>query len=306
MTPVAKARFQRVVPKLLRWYAKHGRDFIWRRTGRAPYTVLVTEFMLQQTTAQLAERKLPQFLKLFPTAKRLATASTSEVLRAWQGLGYNRRALNLHRAAKELSIRKTFPDSIEELMALPGVGRYTAAAVLAFAFNRDVPVVDVNIERVLSRLYKRMPDTNATLAIPRCFAIDEVIMPKGKSSLWHEALMDFGATICTRRNPKCESCFLLHDCPSGKTFLTQNIATPAKRAKETTFFGHPRRIWRGRVLTAISKQDGIAKTSLVKQLRETWLVDSPEFVTFLEDILSSLCAEGFCEMRGRSYFLKKR
>ena len=200
-----RARLLSAVPILLGWHSNNKRSFIWRGLRRSPYVVLVSEFMLQQTGAKQVEKKLPKFLRQFPSIKKLASASRPDVLRAWQGLGYNRRALNLHNAAKVIATMRRFPKTIEELQLLPGVGRYTANAILAFTHNADVPVVDVNIERILSRWWKPMKHSNEKLPMRDIYKLDAAILPKGKSSAWHEALMDLGSTICTKKNPKCRS-----------------------------------------------------------------------------------------------------
>jgi A/G-specific adenine glycosylase len=170
---------------LLTWYAEHGRDLPWRRT-RDPYRILVSEVMLQQTQV---ERVIPRYLawlERWPTVDALAAASPADVIREWQGLGYNRRGLNLHRAARLITAHG-WPDDLTEL---PGVGRYTAAAVAAFAFGRDVLPVDTNVRRVQER-------TGQTF-----------------SSAAGQALMDLGATVCLARVPRCAVCPLAAACPS--------------------------------------------------------------------------------------------
>jgi A/G-specific adenine glycosylase len=170
---------------LLTWYAEHGRDLPWRRT-RDPYRILVSEVMLQQTQV---ERVIPRYLawlERWPTVDALAAASPADVIRKWQGLGYNRRGLNLHRAARLITAHG-WPDDLTEL---PGVGRYTAAAVAAFAFGRDVLPVDTNVRRVQER-------TGHTF-----------------SAAAGQALMDLGATICLARVPRCSVCPLAAACPS--------------------------------------------------------------------------------------------
>jgi A/G-specific adenine glycosylase len=170
---------------LARWFRENGRDLPWRRT-RDPYAILVSEVMLQQTQV---ERVIPRYLawlERWPTVEALAEAPPADVIRAWQGLGYNRRGLNLHRAAKRIAA-DGWPDDLTEL---PGVGPYTAAAIRSFALEEDVLPVDVNVERVLRR-------TGATF---------------GASS--GQALMDLGATICIARVPRCDACPLAEACPS--------------------------------------------------------------------------------------------
>ncbi len=171
--------------ELLGWFAENGRDLPWRRT-RDPYAILVSEVMLQQTqTARVAPRYL-DWLERWPSVEALAAAPTAEVIRAWQGLGYNRRALNLQRAAQAVAAGG-WPD---DLTALPGVGRYTADAVACFAFGRPVLPADVNVRRVLDRTG---------------FAFDHSCA---------QALMDLGATVCIARVPRCGECPLASGCPS--------------------------------------------------------------------------------------------
>jgi A/G-specific adenine glycosylase len=179
-----------VVDRLLTWFAANGRDLPWRRT-RDPYAILVSEVMLQQTQAARVVPRYVAWLERWPTAEALADASTAEVLREWQGLGYNRRALNLQRAVREVAA-DGWP---EDLTTLPGVGPYTAAAVARFAFGRAVLPVDVNVRRVIERTGASFDHTCA------------------------QALMDLGATVCTARVPRCGDCPLREECPSrGRRF----------------------------------------------------------------------------------------
>ena len=171
--------------RLLDWFADHGRDLPWRRT-RDPYAILVSEVMLQQTQVERVVPRYFAWLERWPSVESLAAASPAEVIRAWQGLGYNRRGLNLHRAACTIAA-EGWP---EDLKTLPGVGPYTAAAVRCFAFGEDVLPVDVNVERVRRRTGG---DFGAVSA---------------------QALMDLGATICLARIPRCGRCPLAGECPS--------------------------------------------------------------------------------------------
>jgi len=170
---------------LLQWYAANGRDLPWRRT-RDPYAILVSEVMLQQTQVERVIPRYRAWLERWPSAEALADASPADVSRAWQGLGYNRRGLNLHRAARIVAERG-WPDDLTEV---PGVGPFTAAAVACFAFGRDVLPVDTNVRRVQERTgYEFSADAG-------------------------QALMDLGATICLARVPRCERCPLASKCPS--------------------------------------------------------------------------------------------
>ena len=173
---------------LLSWYAHHGRDLPWRRT-RDPYAILVSEIMLQQTQVDRVVPAYLEWLERWPTAEALAGAAVAEVIRAWQGLGYNRRALALHRAAQSIA-SDGWP---ADLTSLPGVGPYTAAAIRNFAFGDDVLPHDVNVDRVERRT------------------------GHGFSGAAAQALMDLGATVCLARVPRCEACPLAGDCPSRGT-----------------------------------------------------------------------------------------
>jgi A/G-specific adenine glycosylase len=177
-----------VETRLLAWFAEHGRDLPWRRTND-PYAILVSEVMLQQTQVERVVSRYVAWLERWPTATSLAAAPTAEVIRAWQGLGYNRRAVNLHRAAQVVA-SEGWP---EDLTSLPGVGPYTSAAIRRFASNDDVLPVDVNVNRVQRRT-------------------GHAFSPRAA-----QALMDLGATICLARVPRCGSCPLADECPSRGT-----------------------------------------------------------------------------------------
>lgn len=295
-----RERFRRIVPMLLEWHRANQRSFIWRGLKRSPYVVLVSEFMLQQTGARQVEKHLPEFLRKFPTLKKLAAASRPEVIRAWQGLGYNRRAINLHLAAKAIAAKGKFPKGLKGLQGLQGVGIYTASAVLAFAYNADVPVVDVNIERVLSRLWKPMRSSHETLPIKEIYRLDQAILPTGQSSNWHEALMDLGATICTKKSPQCKSCPLRPMCPS----VQKMKMFPAKPSlnPEPCYFGEPRRIWRGRILQLISKNERLNKLSLLADLRKRYAISESTFVPFVLSVLATLEEEGFLTQTKKGAF----
>ena len=181
---------ERVRELLLAWYDRNGRDLPWRRT-RDPYAILVSEVMLQQTQVERVVPRYEAWLVRWPTAEALAAASTADVIVAWQGLGYNRRALSLHRAAQQVAAHG-WPDDLTEL---PGVGLYTADAVACFAFGRPVLPVDVNVRRVSERTGRSFSPAAA------------------------QALMDLGKTVCLARLPRCEICPLAQACPSrGRRF----------------------------------------------------------------------------------------
>ena len=179
------SRLERVEERLLAWYGQNARPLPWRLT-RDPYAILVSEVMAQQTQVDRVVPRWHAWLERWPTVDALAAASPADVIREWQGLGYNRRALNLHRAAQQVTAHG-WPDDLTEL---PGVGRYTADAVACFAHGRDVLPVDVNVRRVSER-------TGHTF-----------------TSAAAQALMDLGATVCLARIPRCDACPLAERCPS--------------------------------------------------------------------------------------------
>ncbi|HXG03035.1 MAG TPA: A/G-specific adenine glycosylase [Candidatus Binatia bacterium] len=208
----AVGRFQR---RLLAWYARHGRDLPWRRT-RDPYRVLVSEVMLQQTQVERVVPKYREFLRRYPTLADLAAAHVADVRRLWYPLGYNARPVRLHRIACEAMARYggRLPDTREALQALPGVGRYTAGAVLAFAYGRDEPVLDTNVRRVLGRVFlgpRRLARLRGTRTL---WDLAAAVLPPGRAYDFNQALMDFGATWCTARAPRCAACPLRRECVS--------------------------------------------------------------------------------------------
>ena len=217
-------RFQR---RLLAWYARHGRDLPWRRT-RDPYRVLVSEVMLQQTQVERVVPKYREFLRCYPTLQDLAAAHVADVRRLWYPLGYNARPVRLHRIACEAMARYggRLPDTREALQALPGVGRYTAGAVLAFAYGRDEPVLDTNVRRVLGRVFlgpRRLARLRGTRTL---WDLAAALLPAGRAYDFNQALMDFGATWCTARAPRCGACPLRRECVSARATGT---AGPRRR-----------------------------------------------------------------------------
>ena len=181
------------------WADGARRDLPWRRT-RDPWAVLVSELMLQQTQVPRVVPRYEEFLSRFPTPAAAAVAGVAELVRAWAGLGYNRRAVNLHRAAVEIVDRHggELPRTFDQLLALPGVGPYTARAVLAFAFEADVGVVEVNSARVLARAA-----AGRRLSAGEAQALADRLVPEGRGWAWNQAMLDLGATVCTKAAPRC-------------------------------------------------------------------------------------------------------
>jgi A/G-specific adenine glycosylase len=218
-TPRARtpAHAQAFTRKLLRWWSRAARDLPWRRT-RDPYRVLVSEFMLQQTQVSRVEEYYPRFLARFPDLETLAAAPARAVREAWDGLGYYARARNLHRLAKQVSgVRCQVPDDPEELVKLPGVGRYTAGAVASFAYEKPVPAVDTNVTRVLRRVFFGTNGRQSTYS-GRVWALAHALVPKNGRRAWrfNQAVMELGALICVARKPKCPKCPVRLTCKTGK------------------------------------------------------------------------------------------
>jgi A/G-specific adenine glycosylase len=222
---------ERVRRRLLAWYAAEARDLPWRRTPD-PYAILVSEIMLQQTRVDTVLRYYEPFLKRFSTVRRLASAPIGDVLKAWEGLGYYRRAHNLHRTAVAI-VREhggVFPDSAEGLARLPGIGPYTAAAVASIAFGVDEPALDGNVIRVISRLLRVAGDparaaTRATLraAVGR-------LTQGGRAGAVNQALMDLGARVCTPRSPQCAACPIASECDAHHTETVADFPQRPRKA----------------------------------------------------------------------------
>jgi A/G-specific adenine glycosylase len=192
---------------LLRWYSKTGRDLPWRRT-RDPYAILVSEFMLQQTQVATVMPYYEKWLERFPDFVALASASEGDVLHAWQGLGYYRRARNLHTTAKIVvdRYRGQFPKSIEQTQLFPGVGKYTAHAVATFAFNQPVGIVEANTARVLSRLFALRIPIDSTAGRNALWSHAVGLVPEKSAARYNSALLDLGALICLPGKPRCGVC----------------------------------------------------------------------------------------------------
>ena len=206
----------RIQKKLLQWFRKNARDLPWRET-RDPYAIWVSEVMLQQTQVPTVIPYYQRFLKSFPTIRHLARADFSKVLKIWEGLGYYSRARNLHRASKIL-LKKfggNIPDTRDDLLKLPGLGRYTVGAILSIAYNKEAPILDGNVKRVLSRLFAISGDPKKTEGL--LWQISESLIPQGRANAFNQALMDLGSIICTAKAPQCPRCPLIKEC-QGKAF----------------------------------------------------------------------------------------
>ena len=201
---------------LLHWYASHGRSLPWREAV-TPYGIWLSEVILQQTRVVQGEAYWRRFLAEWPTVEQLARASEDEVLRMWQGLGYYSRARNLHAAARQIAALGHFPDTYDAIRALKGVGDYTAAAIASFAFGLPYAAVDGNAYRVLARSFGIDTPINDALG-KRTFAqLAQSLLPKHRAADFNQAMMDFGATQCVPRSPRCEACPMAETCDALRT-----------------------------------------------------------------------------------------
>ena len=261
---------------LLGWATPRLREFVWRNT-RDPWAVLVSEVMLQQTGVARVIPKWGAFMEAFPTPSDCAQSALGDVLRLWQGLGYPRRARNLHAAAGVIAREHggEVPDSLDSLLALPGVGAYTARAVLAFAFEYDVAVVDTNIARVLARLKgERLTPKRAQVAA------DE-LLAEGTAWLWNQAFMDLGATVC-RPVPLCDECPWFEFCAWRGEGDDPAVGSAGVSAPQGRFEGSDRQA-RGRLIKALG--EGSVRVNDVAKV-----MDRPRDVA--ERLMKALEAEG--------------
>ncbi|HEX9269567.1 MAG TPA: A/G-specific adenine glycosylase [Candidatus Limnocylindria bacterium] len=264
---------------LLRHYRSTARDLPWRRT-RDPYAILVSEVMLQQTQAARVVPAYRRFLARFPSLRTLAAAPLGAVLREWSGLGYNRRARDLHRIAR--ASPDGLPRTVEALDAFPGIGAYTAGAVACFAFGARVPFADTNIRRVLGRVFLGRVATEREAR-----ALDERHMPTDAVA-WHHALMDLGATTCSARAPRCAACPLAARC-AARAGATLRPAAAEHAGPDRSYAASDRRI-RGAIVRAlVAAPDGATVTSLERAIGDTRVAR----------LAAALVTDGLVERAGR-------
>jgi A/G-specific adenine glycosylase len=293
---------------LIAWYRAHGRDLPWRHT-RDPYAILVAEIMLQQTQVDRVAPKYRAFLERFPTLGDLAAASVADAITAWAGLGYNQRAVRLHQIARIAVARHggKLPDTLEELLRLPGIGRYTAGAIACFALGQAVATVDTNIRRVLVRVFAgALSEDAARFERPaEALALAEAALPDDAEQAydWNQALMDLGATICGARAPLCERCPLSALCLTAgqlrqRTLFPTGAALPQLRAAESPAaykiskagvpFARTTRYYRGRVVAALRSASALT----VPELAAAMAPDAPGDEVWLRDLVAGLVRDG--------------
>lgn len=223
-------RYKEVSPRLLKWFRKNARDLPWRKT-KDPYAIWVSEIMLQQTQVDTVEPYYHRFLKRFPNVRRIARAKLDTVLKLWEGLGYYSRARNLHLAAKKVvrDYDGNIPQTKQALLALPGVGPYTAGAIASIAFNQNEPLVDGNVTRVLCRLFRIRENPKSGKVQKRLWHLAEELLPPGQAGTFNQALMELGATICSPRGPTCDTCPLRKICSAREHNEQEKIPLQTNR-----------------------------------------------------------------------------
>ena len=294
---------------LLQWYAAEKRSLPWRETSD-PYAILVSEIMLQQTQVDRVLPKYFQFLTAFPTLDALATAPTADVISVWVPLGYNMRAVRLQSIARQViaEYHGRIPDTIEELLKLKGVGRYTAGAIACFAYHKQVATVDTNIRRVLHRIFFGLEHPEPKLNDAQMLLHAERVLPEGEAYNWNQALMDLGATICTSNNPRCGQCPLQETChayaemsqhslfPSGTVFRQLRKVAEKKPAYTSQPFTSSNRYFRGRIIKLLSSMPTSQKLTLDQlgpQLKPDF---SSSDLPWLQQIVNGLAKDGLLDI----------
>ena len=239
---------------LLAWYRTNGRDLPWRNT-QDPYAIWLSEIILQQTRIVQGMDYWLRFMEKWPRVEDLAAAKEDEVMRMWQGLGYYSRARNLHKAAQQIVALGHFPNTLDDIKKLKGVGDYTAAAIGSFAFGIEAASVDGNFYRVLSRYFGIDTPINTTEGIKLFAALAQEHLPRGEAADYNQAIMDFGATQCTPKSPQCTICPLTETCIARREARIEQLPVKLKTVKVKT-----RQLalyyirWNG--MTAIHKRGG--------------------------------------------------
>lgn len=232
---------------LITWFAREGKTYPWRETDD-PWAILVSEIMLQQTQVKTVLGNHPtgkgghylRFMALYPTPRAMAEADEQEILKAWEGLGYYRRARNLHAAAKAVTrdYKGIFPQEFEKIRALPGIGEYTVGAVCSFAFNESRPIVDANVARVFSRLFDYQERIDTTTGTKQLWQWAHELLPAKNAREYNSALMELGQTYCSRKSPDCSSCPVENFCQTEAPLLLpiKKSATKVTRINEFALY----------------------------------------------------------------------
>jgi len=293
---------------LLTWYEAEQRDLPWRTTSD-PYAILVSEIMLQQTQVDRVLPKYRQFLTTFPTLADLAAAPTADVISAWVPLGYNMRAVRLQSIARQViaDYNGRIPNTIDELLKLKGIGRYTAGAIACFAYRQQVATVDTNIRRVLHRIFLGLEHPEARANDAQMLELAEQVLPEGNAYSWNQALMDMGATICTGNNPQCTRCPLQETCqaytdmrqhslfPSGTVLRQLRKVAEKKTTYQAQPFTSSNRYFRGRivdVLRSLSVNERMPLSLLGPRIKSEFHEDD---LPWLQQVVAGLVKDGLLD-----------
>jgi A/G-specific adenine glycosylase len=284
--------------RLIDWFRQHGRDLPWRHS-RDPYAILVAEVMLQQTQVDRVVPRYLAFLDAWPDVAALAAAPTAEIIRFWSGLGYNRRAVNLQRAAQWVIAEcgGAFPRDVASLRQLPGVGAYTAGAIACFAFEADVAFADTNIRRVLERQWLGEGAAGRDAAIQQ---LAGRVVPPGRGWWWNQAIMELGALVCTARAPACQRCPIAASCAdyaqrrAAPPLIGLGGAPQRIAERRSAPFAGSRRYYRGRVLELLRAAPPgapVAYAVLAQQLAGA-AIAPPADPDWLRQLVADLARDG--------------
>lgn len=315
----------RFTEEIWKWYVRHKRMLPWRDLRIADdvqraYRILLSEVMLQQTQVERVKVIYKRFLERFPSITDLAKASNRDVLMAWRGMGYNRRALMLRDGARYVLSTRVFPQEMNELMRIPGVGHYTAAAVRNFAFNIPTPCLDTNIRRILHRTFIGPENSDGTWKKNDRYLLklaeeilNEALRFTGKqipidTANWHAALMDFGSLVCTKKNPRWDICPLTAKglCKASYRVKNEGGKRMAKKPRKEPgrFMGTrfiPNRIFRGRIIEELrDEEQGLSLYQIGRRVCLDW---SGDHAGWLEEILQKLQRERFLEEKRGKFVL---
>jgi A/G-specific adenine glycosylase len=293
-----RAEAARMKVALLRWFETHGRATLPWRVDASPYRVTVSEFMLQQTQVERVIPSFERFVARFGDFVSLAQASRADVVRSWQGLGYNSRAVRLHELARTVRDRHngTLPRDDDALRALPGVGPYTARAIRAFAFHDDVVALDTNVRRIVHRTQFGLEHPPMATAVELEVAA-ATLLPRGSAFAFNSALMDLGATICTARAPKCPVCPLRRTCAAGPVDAAVLARASARRprAPKRERFETTTRYLRGRIVDRLRALPAERAVSLLRLSDDLAPLGPAHGAEGIANALAALEAEGLVE-----------
>ncbi len=262
--------------RLLAWFSTNRRDLPWRHTTD-PYAIAISEVMLQQTQVDRVIPKYQDWLNAFPTVKSLAQAPLSKVLRLWSGLGYNSRGVRLRQMARDIQEqhRGKFPQTVQALESLPGIGSYTARAIASFSFRQDEAVIDTNVRRVINRIFFGVQGAKSPKELQKTV---NQILPAGRSHQWNAALMDIGALVCQSRRPKCETCPVQQYCRAYPDVLTETRSV----RKKVVPFKKTDRYWRGRIVVILVHQGPQTLPQLHQRLKKLGEISRQRVSTLAE------------------------